>query len=323
MDVNEIKNKMNIWGREKVPFLFLMDFELKQPRVWNLSDISPVDLLYDINGVSNARLMELINPVVLRKYPISKKEYEQKFNLVKQHLHYGNSFLVNLTCRSRIEINLTLEEIFYLSKARYKLCVSNEFVVFSPEIFVKINPEGVIQSFPMKGTIDADVPNASEKILADQKEMAEHVTIVDLIRNDLSKVATKVEVPKFRYIDCIKTHEKSILQVSSVVQGKLNNNWTLNLGDILFELLPAGSVSGAPKPSTLAIIKQAEQADRGYYTGVVGIFDGEKVDSGVLIRFIGKEGSQFYYCSGGGITTQSDLDSEYQEMIDKIYVPIS
>ncbi|HMQ00424.1 MAG TPA: aminodeoxychorismate synthase component I [Cyclobacteriaceae bacterium] len=314
---------MNKWGRERVPFLFLIDFELKRPKLWRLSDIKPEELLFDINGFSNATKQTVGKRVHLKKYPITFEAYQQKFNLVKQHLHYGNSFLVNLTCKSRIELNLSLKEIFYLSKAKYKLCLEDKFVVFSPETFIQINNEGIISSFPMKGTIDADRPNAASKILSDQKEMAEHVTIVDLIRNDLSKVADQVEVPKFRYIDEINTHEKNILQVSSVVQGKLRNDWFAHIGEILFTLLPAGSVSGAPKPSTLEIIAMAEKNDRGYYTGIAGIFDGEKFDSGVLIRFIEKDGSQFFYRSGGGITAQSEEIAEYKEMIDKIYVPLN
>jgi para-aminobenzoate synthetase component 1 len=81
-------------------------------------------------------------------------------------------------------------------------------------------------------------------------------------------------------------------------------------------------VSGAPKNKTRTIISEAEKEKRGYYTGVAGYFDGDQIDSGVMIRFIEQEGDQFYYRSGGGITSQSQAQSEYQEMIDKIYAPI-
>jgi len=88
-------------------------------------------------------------------------------------------------------------------------------------------------------------------------------------------------------------------------------------------LLPAGSVSGAPKAKTLEIIKSVEQRNRGYYTGVFEIFDGNSLDSGVMIRYIEKEHERYFYHSGGGITTQSDVSSEYQEAIDKVYVPLN
>jgi len=87
-------------------------------------------------------------------------------------------------------------------------------------------------------------------------------------------------------------------------------------------LLPAGSVSGAPKKKTLEIIAENETDPRGYYTGVFGIFDGENVDSAVMIRYIEKSGDKLWYRSGCGITNQSECASEYKEMIDKVYVPI-
>ena len=126
----------------------------------------------------------------------------------------------------------------------------------------------------MKGTIDASIPQAEEKIIGDKKEFSEHVTIVDLIRNDLSQVASSVSVTRFRYIDEIRTDAKTLLQVSSEIVGDLDGPYLSNLGDILVKLLPAGSVCGAPKPKTLEIIKSVEDGKRGYYTGVFGVFDG-------------------------------------------------
>jgi para-aminobenzoate synthetase component 1 len=88
-------------------------------------------------------------------------------------------------------------------------------------------------------------------------------------------------------------------------------------------LLPAGSVSGAPKPKTLEIIKEIEEENRGYYTGVFGYYNGSELDSGVMIRFIENRAGKYFYRSGGGITTQSIVESEYQEAIDKVYVPVT
>jgi len=174
----------------------------------------------------------------------------------------------------------------------------------------------------MKGTIDAAVSGAKEKILADRKETAEHVTIVDLLRNDLSEVAENVRVTRFRYVEEIRTIHKDLLQISSEIQGELRPDYTQHLGDLLLKLLPAGSVSGAPKRKTLEIIREAEKGPRHYYTGVMGIFDGTDLDCGVMIRFIENDHGTLYYRSGGGITMQSEIESEYQEAIDKVYVPI-
>jgi len=256
----------------------------------------------------------------LRKSPESFDEYKVAFEKVKNHLQNGNSYLVNLTFKTRISINYSLDEIFLLSNAKYKLLTSG-FVVFSPEIFVQIR-NNRIYSFPMKGTINADIPGAGEIIMNDFKESAEHSTIVDLIRNDLSLVAEKVHVDRYRYIDIVNTHDKKILQVSSQISGELKKEFQKNIGDLLYSLLPAGSVTGAPKKKTVEIIREVEDYDRGFYTGIFGYFDGENLDSGVMIRYIEKEGSDLYYKSGGGITVNSSPESEYQEMIDKIYVPV-
>jgi para-aminobenzoate synthetase component 1 len=85
--------------------------------------------------------------------------------------------------------------------------------------------------------------------------------------------------------------------------------------------LPAGSISGAPKKKTIEIIRQAEITERGYYTGIFGIFDGSALDSGVMIRFIEQKNDQMIFRSGGGITVNSQPEQEYREMIDKVYVP--
>ncbi|HYC85630.1 MAG TPA: aminodeoxychorismate synthase component I, partial [Chryseosolibacter sp.] len=241
---------------------------------------------------------------------------------VYRHLERGDSYLTNLTIRSEISSSISLEELFTLSRAKYKLFLRDAFLVFSPEIFVQIRND-TIYSFPMKGTINAGLPAARETILNDPKELAEHVTIVDLIRNDISQVATNVEVKRFRYIEEIRTTRHHLLQVSSEISGRLPQGWRETVGTLLMKLLPAGSVSGAPKHKTVEIIREAEGQPRGYYTGVCGIFDGENLDSGVMIRFIEKDNGKLYYRSGGGITTQSICEAEYREAIDKIYVPVN
>jgi para-aminobenzoate synthetase component 1 len=180
----------------------------------------------------------------------------------------------------------------------------------------------MISSYPMKGTIDTSIKDAEEIILNNKKELAEHTTIVDLIRNDLSIVAKKVRVEKFRYVEKIRTNNKDLLQVSSKIAGELNSDYRQRIGDIVFSLLPAGSISGAPKKKTVEIIEEVEAYDRGYYTGIFGSFNGNNLDSGVTIRFIENQDGIFIFKSGGGITAFSNAESEYQELIDKVYVPI-
>lgn len=340
---------MNEWGGAGIPFLFMIDFEQVKPLIFRLDEIDPGYLLYDLNGVSNTGDYEAdVNHLQqdpgaesgrqpqqgsdpesgrqprprprLIRHPESYGEYLRKFNMVMHEIALGNSFLLNLTCSTPVDLNVSLREIFYASTARYRLWLNDEFVCFSPEIFVSII-NGKIRSFPMKGTIDAAIPDAESVIINDTKETAEHYTIVDLIRNDLGMVAKHVRVKRFRYFDLIKTDSGNLLQVSSEICGELDKGYQSALGDIIFSLLPAGSVSGAPKRKTTEIIAAVEGIPRGYYTGIAGIFDGHTLDSGVMIRFIEKRNGGYCYRSGGGITSFSDPESEYREMIDKIYVP--
>lgn len=113
------------------------------------------------------------------------------------------------------------------------------------------------------------------------------------------------------------------MQTSSEICGELNNNWQENVGSLLSKLLPAGSISGAPKVKTVEVIQQAEIDKRGYYTGVFGYFDGESLDSAVAIRYIEQTENGLRFRSGGGITSQSVLAEEYSEILEKVYVPIS
>lgn len=312
---------MNKWGKARKPFLFIIDFEMNKIRLFPADRPLPLQVRFQFPCSPVQTTCKRISEFTFYPYPVSFPEYSQAFTEVENQIQAGNSFLLNLTFPTRIETNMSLSDIFDQSRAKYKLIVDREFVVFSPEIFINIR-DGIISSYPMKGTIDATIPMATEKIMKDEKETAEHYTIVDLIRNDLSMVATDVTVKRFRYIDKIKTHRGEILQVSSEIEGKLPMDYHTKIGDILFCLLPAGSVTGAPKQKTVGIIKKVEPIERGYYTGVCGYFDGTNLDSAVMIRFIEMRDRNLWFRSGGGITCNSFAESEYQELINKVYVPV-
>ena len=294
------------------------------------------------------------------------EDYERSFNIVKSNIMAGNSYLTNLTCRVPVSCNLSLEDIFHRAKGKYKLLLRRKrtqaedkahlkeeaqnkahlkeenieenltpFVCFSPETFVRIKG-GRIYSYPMKGTLDASLHDAEKQLMEDRKEAAEHATIVDLIRNDLSRVAEDVRVDKYRYIDVLHTNKGNILQTSSEISGRLPEDYPHHLGEILDAQLPAGSITGAPKDKTMQIIHEAEGYDRGFYTGIMGIYDQGELNSAVMIRFVEEEASpsktekgknpevsrELYFKAGGGITSKSDCRKEYEEVIQKIYLPI-
>ena len=304
------------------PFFFLIDFEQQKPIICPVEEAQNLGFQFEVKGFRNFRPQDRKpSPTPLSIAPIPKGIYTKAYQKVMEEIYQGNTFLLNLTFPSTIQTPLDLEDIFHWAKAPYKLLYQKHFVVYSPECFVKIK-DGHIYSYPMKGTIDAQLPEAKKKLQTNPKEINEHNTIVDLIRNDLSKVAKQVQVPRFRYLDKIKTQKNEIYHTSSEIKGKLSPNWKTQLPEILLGMLPAGSICGAPKAKTVSIIQNVEQGPRGYYTGIFGYFDGENLDSAVNIRYLEKENGKLLYRSGGGITFLSDLESEYNELIEKIYVPV-
>ena len=319
---------INEMAKDNKPFLFVIDYQGEKAYIKALKDINPRECLYDFGeswtNVAHHSMMENVCSIEWEVDTPEYHEYQRSFDIVKRHILAGNSYLTNLTCRVPIHTNLSLLDIFMASKAKYKLLMPNEFVCFSPETFIQIH-EGRIFSYPMKGTIDATLPHAEETLMKDEKEAAEHATIVDLIRNDISQVATNVRVDKYRYIDRLSTNKGDILQTSSKISGKLPDNYRLHIGDILAAQLPAGSITGAPKNKTIEIINEAELYQRGFYTGIMGIYDGQgNMDSAVMIRFVEQEeNGTMVFKAGGGITSKSDSHKEYEEVIQKIYLPIT
>lgn len=309
-------SEINRLGQERKPFLFISDFRAKNFKVIPLESLYKEDVEFEIDE----NFIPSEHEHFLKKIPLSLSEYKKKFDYVIEKIKSGDTYLLNLTQPTKIETTLSLKEIYSHANAHYKLRYKDEFVCFSPEKFVQIR-DGKIHTYPMKGTIDSSLKRAKEKILEDKKEMAEHIMVVDLLRNDLSIMASDVKVERFRYITEIEAGDKKLLQVSSHISGKLNDSWHVELGDILKSLLPAGSISGTPKKSTLEIIENIEGYDRGYFSGVFGVYDGESFDSGVMIRFIEKTEDGYIYKSGGGVTLDSDVKLEYNELLDKVYLP--
>jgi len=313
--------KMNAFGAARIPFLFILDFELKNPVVLPLSEAGEAHLKFSLGaGPTEIKTADQHFSQPVEKKPVPFEIYEAGFNQVMKAIQAGDTYLLNLCYSTPISGITSLEDVFEKASAPYKLLWPGKFVVFSPEQFVSIH-DGMIRTFPMKGTIDAALPNAENILLHDLKEQEEHATVVDLLRNDLSIVASKVTVDRYRFVSKIQTRGKTLLQTSSEISGQLTDDYLDNLGDIMHALLPAGSVSGAPKKRTVELIHAIEPELRGYYTGVFGVFDGLNLDSAVMIRMIEQRQDGFYYRSGGGITYRSEAKAEYQEMIDKVYIP--
>lgn len=303
------------------PFLFVVDFRAAKGFVLQEHELDEQFVRFSVPAKSFGPGREAVPNFTWNVSPVSKATYFSKLSYVKTQIGLGNSFLTNLTQPTFVQTSLSLPQLYDTGTALYKLWMRDRFTVLSPEIFVRI-VDGRISSYPMKGTIDAALPDAENSILNDYKEKAEHATIVDLIRNDLSQIADGVEVKRYRYIDRLTTNRTDLLQVSSEIAGILPHDFAPRLGDLLFSLLPAGSICGAPKSKTLEIIEAAEGYERDFYTGIFGWFDGCNLDSAVMIRFAEPAPGGLLFKSGGGITSQSNPDKEYEELIQKVYVPV-
>ena len=320
MSKDLIKEKLNKFGSEKEPFLFVLSYDLSKFYIQKLSNL-PTNIKYKIDSKED---LTPKTKIALEKFPITFEEYKKKFDFLQEEIKKGNTYLCNLTAKSEIKTSITLDEIYEKVEAKFKLRFKNEddnFVCFSPERFVEIK-DNKIFTYPMKGTIDSSIPNAQAIILNDKKELAEHTMVVDLLRNDLGIIGSNLRVDNFRYIEEINAGDKKLLQVSSAISADLLNNWNEKIGDILTSLLPAGSITGTPKRKTVEILEKLEDYNRDFYTGIFGVFDGENLDSSVMIRFIEEnDNGDKFYKSGGGITCDSNILNEYQELIDKIYLP--
>ena len=309
-------------GRHREPCFFLMDFEQQAPRVWVVAEEGADQPDFDFPGRPESRATPAgLLPVHLTADHVGEEDFRRAFAVVQSGLQRGDSFLTNLTFPTPIRMAGGLEDAYWQSEAKYRVHWPDRFVCFSPETFVTISPEGYLESRPMKGTA-LDTPAARSELLTSRKEIAEHATIVDLIRNDLSQVAGRVRVTDYRYFHKIATSSRGLVQTSSKIGGWLSPDWRDRLGSTLARLLPAGSVSGAPKPATLDIIRRAETGPRGYYCGIAGYFDGSSLDTCVLIRFIEQTtDGTLLFRSGGGITARSNWREEYAELKAKIRIP--
>jgi para-aminobenzoate synthetase component 1 len=203
---------------------------------------------------------------------------------------------------------------FYKLNDKYLLCAS-------PERFLQKKGRRII-SQPIKGTIKRNPADAAEdenlkkELLSSQKDKSENVMIVDLMRNDLSRVCTEGSV-HVEELYGIYTFPQ-VHQMISTVTGELNE--ATDLADILSTTFPMGSMTGAPKRSVMELTEQYEKTKRGIYSGSIGyITPGKDFDFNVVIRSImyNRSGQYLSYQVGGGITFYSDPEKEYEECLLK------
>ncbi len=262
------------------------------------------------------------------KQRVSKNNYSKKLKNILEHIHKGDIYEVNF-CQeyyaenskiNPLEVYQKLNEISTPPFATF-LKIKDKFLLSaSPERFVK-KEENKIISQPIKGTARR-LPNKKEdtiiakKLYHDPKERAENIMIVDLVRNDLSKTATKGSV---KVEELCKVYSfKQVHQLISTVVSKTETDQ--NPIDLVKSLFPMGSMTGAPKVSAMEIIEQQEETKRGLYSGAVGYFTPDNdFDFNVVIRSVLHNSTKLYtsFIVGGAITSQSEIENEYEECMVK------
>ncbi|ACA60523.1 aminodeoxychorismate synthase component I [Candidatus Desulforudis audaxviator] len=253
--------------------------------------------------------------------------YLEAVRRVKNHILAGDVYQVNLAQRFSVPWTGSAHALFG------RLCRDNPapfsalikgagfaVVSASPERFLHLNPRtGVVHTRPIKGTRprgsspETDARLACE-LLASEKDRAEHIMIVDLERNDLSRVAqpSSVRVPEMLVLEPFPT----VWHLVSTVEAELRPG--TGVADLLRAAFPGGSITGAPKIRAMEIIEELEPVPRGVYTGAAGYFsfDGH-LDLNITIRTIVLRGGRAWFHVGGGIVADSEPEAEYRETLDK------
>lgn len=260
----------------------------------------------------------------------SKEKYLENVIKLKEVIQQGDIYEINY-CQEflaeNVDINFSLDTYFKLNnitKAPFSSYVQfDEYTIFcgSPERYIKREVDKLL-SQPIKGTAKRNPDKEQDELLKEQlktdpKERAENVMIVDLVRNDLSKIATKnsVVVDELCGIYSFKTVHQMVSTVSCELKEKTS------FTDVLRATFPMGSMTGAPKVSAMELIEEFENFKRGIYSGSIGYIDPEgDFDFNVVIRslFYNKKKKMMTCDVGGAITIQSDPEKEYEECLTKV-----
>ncbi len=267
---------------------------------------------------------------------VTRGEYAQAIAAIKEHIAAGDTYQVNYTFRLNAEFSGSLFDFFCdlaeAQQGRYAAFIeTDEFAICSasPELFFELK-DGVIVSRPMKGTLPRALTAEADRAVAEAlknsaKDRAENIMIVDMIRNDIGRIAEAGSVETLSRFDVEKY--PTVWQLTSTVQGRVaaassrsnqRQDAAATLGDLFKALFPCASITGAPKAKTMEIIQGLETSPRGIYTGAIGFIapDGTAQFS-VAIRTAVIQNGKAEYGIGGGIVWDSDADAEYNEALSK------
>ncbi|QIO05159.1 anthranilate synthase component I family protein [Acinetobacter shaoyimingii] len=256
-----------------------------------------------------------------------KSEYIQSFEKIQEYIVAGDCYQINLTqaftAKATGNLIETAEDFWSLTNAPYAGYLKlDEFELLScsPELFIDFKNEREIVTRPIKGTMPryADPlrdQQSKNTLKHSEKDQAENLMIVDLLRNDLSVYAEKgsVKTPQLFEIESFNQVHHMVSEVRATLKADVHPF------DMLLSALPGGSITGAPKIRAMQIIEELESSPRGAYCGSMGYFNFDGTGSwNILIRSIQKYQDDVSIWAGGGITIASNADAEYQECFDKV-----
>ena len=257
----------------------------------------------------------------------NKSQYHAAFQQVQDYIVAGDCYQINLTQefigQARGRLSATAAQFWQLTQAPYAGYLRTgefELLSCSPELFIEFNAQRNIVTKPIKGTMPRFADSAldeqsKQQLINSEKDRAENVMIVDLLRNDLSVYAETgtVKTPKLFNIESFKQVHHMVSEVTATLKNEVKPF------DVLMSALPGGSITGAPKIRAMQIIDELEQAPRGAYCGSLGYFNFDGTGAwNILIRSIQKYQNDISLWAGGGITISSNVDAEYQECFDKV-----
>ncbi len=254
-----------------------------------------------------------------------KEQYCEMVEKAKHYIYEGDIFQVVLSNRLEAEIEGSLFDTYRLLRSTnpspYMFYFDGDTIEVagaSPETLVKVE-NGVLHTFPLAGTrprgkTKAEDIELEKSLLSDEKELAEHNMLVDLGRNDLGKISQfgTVEVEQYMAIQ----HYSHVMHIGSTVRGVLRED--LDAISAIDAVLPAGTLSGAPKIRACEIINELENNKRGIYGGAIGYIDfSGNLDTCIAIRIAYRKGNKVFVRSGAGIVADSIPENEFQECINK------
>jgi len=260
------------------------------------------------------------------KSNLSFNNYAESFQKIKDYIYAGDCYQVNFAQKFAAEFNGKASDIYTILAnennspfSAYLNFSDQQVLSFSPERFIE-SRRGKVITQPIKGTLPrATDPQLdklqAKKLLNSEKDRAENLMIVDLLRNDLSKTSTKGSV-KVTELFGLYNFE-SVHHLISTVESKLDDKF--DNFDLLATTLPGGSITGAPKIRAMQIINELEKTQRGVYCGIIGYIDfNGNMDTNICIRTLVADKNTLYCWAGGGLVADSQLEQEYQETFDKL-----